>query len=161
VLQAMDVNEDIRIPAIVLLFGLVAHSFLIFDMKRFEDERLSWMRSLPYPLAYLYINYLLVFALLLVPEMLLFAGSIGNKITLLKWIELYAFAIAFLAFIYARLFKFVENTDLYMHYMLWVFLGTFFLILCDVIPFLALVFGIGSFFIIRQRYYLYESKVLV
>lgn len=161
VLQAMDVNEDIRIPAIALLFGLLAHSFLVFDMKRFEDERLQWMRSLPYHTHFLYLNYLLVFSLILAPEMLLLAGSIGNKITLLDWIELYAFGIGFLVFIYARLFKFVKNTDLYMQFMLWVFLATFFLILCNLVSLLALAFCIGSFLIIKKRYYVYESNVLV
>ncbi len=161
VMQAMDAHEDIRISAIVLLFGLIAHSFLVFDIKRFEDERLSWMRSLPYPVLSLYFNYVLVFALILAPEMLLFAGTMGNKITPVDWIELYAFGIGFLVFIYARLFKFVENTDLYMQFIFWVFLGTFFLVLCDLVPFLALGFGIGSFFIISKRHYLYESKVLV
>ncbi len=161
VLQSMDAHEDIRIPAIVLLFGLIAHSFLVFDIKRFEDQRLSWIRSLPYPMLSLYFNYLYVFALILAPEMLLLASSMGNKITLVDWIELYVFGIGFLAFIYARLFKFVENTDVYMQFMLWVFLGTFFLILCDLVPFLALGFGIGSFFIISKRHYLYESKVIV
>lgn len=159
VLQAMDTHEDIRIPAIVLLFGLVAHAFLIFDMKRFEDERLTWMRALPYSTLSLYLNYLLIFTLILIPEMLLLASSIGNKITLLNWVELYAFGIGFLAFIYIRLFKFIENTDLYMQFMLWVFLGTFFLIVCNLVPFLIFLSGIGSFFIFRKRYYCYESQV--
>jgi hypothetical protein len=159
VLQAMDVHEDIRIPALVLLFGLIAHAFLIFDMKRFEDERLTWMRALPYSTFSLILNYLLVFTLILTPEMMLLAGSIGNKITLLNWVELYAFGIGFLAFIYIRLFKFVGNTDLYMQFILWVFLGTFFLIVCNLVPFLALLSSLGSFFIFRKRYYRYESQV--
>jgi hypothetical protein len=155
----MDVHEDIRIPALVLLFGLIAHAFLIFDMKRFEDERLTWMRALPYSTFSLILNYLLVFTLILTPEMMLLAGSIGNKITLLNWVELYAFGIGFLAFIYIRLFKFVGNTDLYMQFILWVFLGTFFLIVCNLVPFLALLSSLGSFFIFRKRYYRYESQV--
>jgi hypothetical protein len=160
VLQAMDVHEDVRIPALVLLFGLIGHGFLIYDMKRFEDERLHWMRALPYSTISLYINYLLVFTLILAPEMMLLAGSIGNKVTLLNWVELYAFGIGFLAFIYIRLFKFVGNTDLYMQFMLWVFLGTFFLIVCNIVLILALVSSLGSFFIFRKRYYRYESQVL-
>jgi len=159
VLQAMDIHEDIRIPALVLLFGLVAHAFLVFDIKRFEDERLTWIRALPCSTIYLYLNYLLAFALVLIPEMLLLAGSIGNKITFLNWVMLYAFGIGFLAFIYIRLFKFVENTDLYMQFMLWVFLGTFFLIVCDLVSFLIFFSSIGSFFLFRKRYYLYESQV--
>jgi hypothetical protein len=158
VLQAMDFHEDIRIPGLVLLFGLIAHAFLIFDMKRFEDERLTWMRALPCSTLYLYLNYLLVFTLILIPEMLLLGGSIGNKITLLNWVELYAFGIGFLAFIYTRLFKYVESTDHYMQFMLWVFLGTFFLIVCKLVPFLVLVLNIGSFFFFHKRYYLYESQ---
>ena len=159
VLQAMDIHEDIRIPGLALLFGLIAHAFLIFDMKRFEDERLTWMRALPYSTISLYLNYLLVFTLILIPEMMLLAGSLANKITFLNWVELYAFGIGFLAFIYIRLFKFVENTERYMQFMLWVFLGTFFLIICDLVPFVALAFGIASFFILHKRYYLYESQV--
>jgi hypothetical protein len=161
VLQAMDLREDVRIPAIVLLFGLTAHGFLIFDMKRFEDERLPWMRALPYSTLSLYLNYLLVFTLILTPEMMLLAGSIGNKITLLNWVELYAFGVGFLAFIYVRLFKFMENTEVYMQFMLWVFLGTFFLIVCKLVPFLVLVLSIGSFFAFHKRYYLYESQARV
>jgi hypothetical protein len=158
VLQAMDVNEDIRISAIALLFALIAHSFLIFDLKRFEDERLFWIRALPCSTLSLYLNYVFVFTLILIPEMMLFAINIGGKITLLNWVELFAFGIGFLAFIYIRLFKFIENTDQYMQFMLWVFLGTFFLIVCNLVSFLALIFGIGSFFIFQKRYYLYESQ---
>lgn len=161
VIQAMDIKDDLRIPALVLLFGLIAHAFLIFDMKRFEDERLTWMRALPCSTLYLYLNYLLVFTLILIPEMLLLAGSIGNKITLLNWVELYAFGIGFLAFIYIRLFKFVENTDHYMQFMLWVFLGTFLLIVCNLVPFLVLISSIGSFYVFHKRYYLYESQARV
>jgi hypothetical protein len=159
VLQAMDVREDVRIPALVLLFGLIAHGFLIYDMKRFEDDRLQWMRVLPYSTISLYMNYLLVFTLILAPEMMMFASTIGNKITLLNWVELYAFGIGFLAFIYVRLFKFMENTEVYMQFLLWVFLGTFFLIVCNVVLLLALTSSIGSFFILRERYYHYESQV--
>lgn len=158
VVQAMDARDDVRTPALVLLFGLIAHGFLIFEMKRFEDERLYWMRALPYSTMSLYLRYLFVFAIILIPEMILFASTIDNKITLLNWIELYAFGIGFLAFIYVRLFKFIENTDRYMQFMLWVFLGTFFLIVCNLVPFLAIVSITGSFFIFHKRYYLYESQ---
>ncbi len=156
VLQVMDILDDVRIPLLTLLFALVAHSSLVFELKRFEDIYLHWSRSLPKSIVSQFLNYLLVYFILLLPEMILLSGSVGRKIALVNWMMIYTFGVSFLTFLHIQLFKQKQNMESYTQFLLWFFLLVFFLILCKLGFALSVVLMAGAYVLLQKRFYQYE-----
>jgi hypothetical protein len=71
----LEVGQDIRLAAMVILLVVTAHSLIIYQNYRFEETYLSFSRNLPYSRLKRYINVLCVYLLLLLPEFIwLFSG---------------------------------------------------------------------------------------
>ena len=64
----LEVQQDIRLGAMVILLIVTAHSFIIYQNHRFEETLLSFSRNLPYSRLRRLGNLLCVYLLLLLPE---------------------------------------------------------------------------------------------
>ena len=156
VLQTMDPFDDVRIALLAFLFGLTSHSFLVFELKRFENEHLHWLRTLPLSLYFRFLCYLAIYSIIILPEMMLWTSSIGRKISFSNWLLLYSFAISFLVFLHVRLFKSGQTMDTYTQFLLWLFLVCFFLILCKLAFLLPGLLVFISFLLFQNRFFRYE-----
>jgi hypothetical protein len=68
-----DVAIDVRTLLIALLASILCHSVLVFNLLKFETEYLSFAKSLPLRVITRFINWLLVFMLVLIPEWVFFS----------------------------------------------------------------------------------------
>lgn len=65
-----DVSRDPRVAGLTVLGIVTAHGILIYQQHRFELTYLSLARNLPYSIAQRYLNYILSYLLLLLPEII-------------------------------------------------------------------------------------------
>ena len=156
VLQTMDPFDDIRIALLAFLFGLISHSFLVFELKRFENEHLHWLRTLPISLYARFLYYFAIYSIILLPEMIMWTASIGKKISFSNWLLLYSFGTSFLVCLHVRLFKSEQTMDTYTQFLLLFFLFSFFLILCKLAIILPLTLLFIAYLLFTQRFYVYE-----
>jgi hypothetical protein len=84
--ETLEAGDDFRIIAITWLFALLSHTYLINKLKVFEDQSLSWMRSLPISPAQTFMTHFFLYGLLMVPELLLLTGSIGKGLSIIWWL---------------------------------------------------------------------------
>lgn len=157
--ETLEVGDDFRILAITWLFAILSHTFLIQKIKVFEDQYLRWTRSLPLNRSKIYLIYLQLYAFLMIPEMLLLTGSIGEGLNLLQLILLPILSSGFLLVIHSYLYKSNRDPDRFVTYLFWLFIGCFMLVLSKLVWLLAIVLMTVSFILIWKRYYKYESTI--
>lgn len=63
-----DLRNDLRIAGMAILGVAVAHTFLIYQGQRFEVQYLSFSKNFPYSRNRLYVQLILLYVLLLLPE---------------------------------------------------------------------------------------------
>jgi hypothetical protein len=154
--ETLEAGDDFRIIGITWLFALLSHTYLINKLKVFEDQSLNWIRSLPISASQTFTTYFFLYALFMIPELLLLTGSIGKG---LSFIELFCIPVvsgAFLITIHSYLFKPNRDPDKFVTYLFWLFMICFLLVLSKMIWIVAASLLFISFLSIRSRFYLYE-----
>lgn len=63
-----DLKSDLRIAGMAILGVAIAHTFLVYQGQRFELQYLSFSKNFPYSRNQLYIQLVLLYFLLLLPE---------------------------------------------------------------------------------------------
>ncbi len=154
--ETLEPGDDFRIVGITWLFALLSHTYLVQKLKTFEDHSLSWMRNLPVPVTKTLFSYLILYTLLMIPELLLLTGSIGQELSLIQFVLLPVFASAYLMAIHTYLFKPNRNPDQFLTFLFWLFIGCFMLILSKLIWVTAVVLLLISFLLFRKRFFRYE-----
>ncbi|MBA2407935.1 MAG: hypothetical protein H0V65_08095, partial [Chitinophagales bacterium] len=141
---------DSRVVMLGFLAGLVAHCVLVFEFRKFEESYLSFYRNLPLSLFKRYLTYLTVYALILVPEWIIFIAGIPETVYPLDATWLPCFGIGFLLFLHCLLYKRGMDMD---RYMPWVFAVTavlFFLILYKAYLIISALLLLLSYFFMIQ-----------
>ncbi len=154
--ETLEAGDDFRIIGITWLFALLSHTYLIKKLKVFEDQSLSWTRSQPLPTTKTFTTYFFLYALLMIPELLLLTGSIGKGLSFIKLFLLPAFSSAFLITIHSYLFKPHRDPDKFVTYLFWLFMICFMLVLSKLIWITAAVLLLISFLSFKKRFYIYE-----
>ncbi len=154
--ETLEAGDDFRIIGITWLFALLSHTYLINKLKVFEDQSLSWTRSLPISRAATFTTYFFLYALLMIPELLLLTGSIGKGLSIIQLLLLPAFSSAFLITIHSYLFKPHRDPDKFVTYLFWLFMIFFMLVLSKMIWIAVAVFLLISFLSFKKRFYIYE-----
>jgi hypothetical protein len=157
--ETLEAGDDFRIIGITWMFAMLSHTFLIQKIKVFEDQYLSWTRNLPIARLHIFLKYLLLYTLLMVPETLLLMGSIGKGLNLLQLILLPLLSSGFLLAIHSYLYKRNRDPDQFVTYLFWLFIGCFMLVLSKQIWVLTFILLVASFILLCRRYYVYESSV--
>jgi hypothetical protein len=63
-------DYDIRLPFILFSFGLFGHGIIIYLVREFEERKLSFLRTLPISLINRFVQYCLMYGIMLTPEIL-------------------------------------------------------------------------------------------
>lgn len=154
--ETLEAGDDFRIIGITWLFALLSHTYLIQKLKLFEDHSMGWTRSLPISTMQIFATYFLLYALFMIPELLLLTGSIGKGLSLLQFFLLPACSSTFLIAIHCYLHKPYRNPDRFVSYLFWLFMICFMLVLSKMIWFMVAALLLISFLLFRQRFFLYE-----
>lgn len=154
--ETLEAGDDFRILGLTWLFALLSHTFLIYKVKVFEDQSLRWIRNLPVTTSRLYITYFQLYALLILPELLLLISRIGQELSIIQFFLLPVFAAGFFIFIHVYLFTSNRNADQYPSFLFWLFIICFMLILSKLIWMVTLLLMASSFILLKRRYFHYE-----
>lgn len=154
--ETLEAGDDFRIIGITWLFALLSHTYLIQKLKIFEDHSLTWTRNLPITTSKTFITYFFLYALIMIPELLLLTGNIGQGLSFLQFILLPACSASFLVAIHSYLHKPNRETDKFVTYLFWLFMICFMLILSKLIWLMVAMLLLLSFLLFTQRFFLYE-----
>lgn len=154
--ETLEAGDDFRILAITWLFALLSHTYLVNKLKVFENQFISWMRSLPISTTKTYITYFFLYALLMIPELLLLTGSLGKGLSFLQLFLLPVFSSAFLITIHTYLFKPHRDPNKFVTYLFWLFMVCFMLVLSKMIWIIAAILLLVSLLLFKKRFFFYE-----
>jgi len=144
-----DVAHDVRVAGIAFLSVVVAHVRLIFENRVFEEKWLSFTRNLPYSRAKLFVNFIMVYIVLLLPEII----WLFSRFSLVIAIELLLAGIGTLMLFHCLLYFIGLDMEKYMLWIFFLFVAVFWMILFRLLWVTALV-NIGlAFMIFYGRYY--------
>ncbi len=154
--ETLEAGDDFRIIGITWLFALLSHTYLIQKLKVFEDHSMGWTRSLPISPTQTFITYFFLYALIMIPELLLLTGSIGRGLSLLQFSLLPVCSSSFLVAIHCYLHKPNRDPDKFVSYLFWLFMICFMLILSKMIWIMVAALLLISLLVFRQQFFLYE-----
>jgi len=118
----VDVRSDSRVAGLTILGLVTAHAIIIYRQHQFEHTYLSIVRNFPYSIGRLYVNYIIAYALLLLPETIWLLISFN----LVTAIGLLVLALSLMMLLHTVVYK----TGLAMNnYLPWV-LGFFIIVFC-------------------------------
>ncbi|WP_431295055.1 hypothetical protein [Pedobacter sp. P26] len=114
-----DVGNDIRVILVALLASVLCHAVLVFTLIKFETEFLNFNKSLQISVIKRMLNWLLVFAIILIPEWIfLIMAAHLNLCAIANGI---LFGIAGLSFLLTLLYIVRLNMDNYLKWLLFFF----------------------------------------
>jgi len=146
-------HYEYRTALMGFLFGLAAHSVIVFEFRKLEDENLYFMRGLPFSISQRFALITITYALLLLPE---FIVLLVNPINYFDATLVFFAGLSFLLFSHCSLYNKRINMDSHLQKILWMFLLGFGLTLFNLALPTAFLFFIFSFVRYRKNYYLYE-----
>lgn len=154
-LQITTDHYDNRTALMGLLFGLMAHSVIVFESRRLEETYLTFARGLPLSTARR-LGYLCVFyGLLLLPELVLL---VINKLVWYDVVLIGIFAISYLLHQHTRLYRQPFNIDQHTTYTFGLFLVSFMLVLFKIFWLEALALSVLGFYVYQRDYYNFEAS---
>jgi hypothetical protein len=146
-----------RIPLMGLLIGMAAHAVLVYEIRKWEDSYLSFAKNLPMTLSARYLLLVILYAIVITPEMFLLAT---NHVHLVDGVLTIVFGISLLLFFHAMLYPVNMDMDRYIQYVLITFLLGFALILFKLSLLLVLVCFTLSSSWYRRYFYTFEAMRL-
>ncbi len=144
-----DVKTDIRVAGIAILAVITAHVVVIFEQRRFEETRLSFLRNLPYSRAQLFANFVGVYFLLLLPETV----WLFSRFSPLMAIGLLLTGLSTAMLFHSLLYWFGLNMDKYIQYILALFMVLFWVIMFHLLWVLIPLNLMVAFLIFYFNYY--------
>lgn len=158
--ETLTSGDDVQFVLITWLFALLAHTFIIVKIKLFEDQHLMWVNHLPISISRIAGMYVLLYALLMMPEWILLASVVEHGIDMIHYAILPVFSGAWLSFVHVYLFKPNRDPDKFTTFLFWVFILSFLFVLSKLIIVLTLGLLILGFILLSKRYYAYEPIVM-
>lgn len=147
-------HYEVRVAILGLLFGLAAHSVVVFEFRKMEERFLLFMRTLPISLLKRFLYLATTYSILLVPEIIMLA------INHVHWMDLagiYLFAVGFLLLSHTQLFKKLDN-EKYLQWMLGFFLLSFMLVLFKIYWIELMGLWLLGYFYFAKYYYQFEAS---
>jgi hypothetical protein len=148
-------HDDIRVPLLGFCFGLVAHAVLVFELRRFEDRHLNFLRALPISFIFRYVSLVIVYLILLLPEAILL---LVNHIPFAKVLTLLVFGAVWLHYLHCKLYVGQLDMDKHIRRTFLLFLITFLLVMSKVFWVGLLIAAGWSWWILKRNYYEYEGR---
>lgn len=148
-----EAKSDVRVAGIAMLAIITAHAIIIYQEHKFENQYLSFARSMPFSYAERFFNFIKAYFLLLLPE----AIWLFSRFNPLIAVELLLLGLSIAMFLHCLLYKLAADMDNYLQWLMGVFIVLFWVIMYRLtwalIP-LNLAVAYGMFY---KRYYGGES----
>lgn len=154
-LMFADVSHDLRVAGIALLALAVGHSVLIFDERQFEETFLVFSRNLPYSRLKLFLSFLGVYLILLLPE----AVWLFVRFSPVMALGLLAFGLSLTVLFHSLLYKFGLDMEKYMTWVLCLFVVLFWVVMFRLIWGLVAVNLVVAYLIFYRNYYKQHSPL--
>jgi hypothetical protein len=161
VLYLMVINQTLveyDLSMILLFFslGILGHGLLIYQIRNLEETRLSFYRTVPRSLMNRFLQYALVYVVLLIPEFITLSLLTPKYLFYKDAIMFILLGYGLLLFLNSLLFiRFFRIKD-YLKIMLSIFLIIYFCILTASLPLFCAFLLVSSVAIFQTRYYLFE-----
>jgi hypothetical protein len=153
-LQIQLDHYENRTALMGLLFGLAAHLVMVFEFRKFEERYLLFLRTLPQTLIQRFIYLAFIYALILIPEIVMLAI---NHIQWQDLIGIYLFGIGFLLLSHSLLYIVLDN-DRHIQWTLWLFLLSFMLVLFGIYWAEIVIIWAMSYYYFKKYFYQFELK---
>jgi hypothetical protein len=154
--EATEVGDDFRITGLTWVFVLLAHTFIVRKVVIFEGRYLNWIKGLPLPVLKTFSIYIVVYAGLLLPELLL-AGTMVKDV--FELVVLVLFSSGLLMFVHMYLLKPDRDPEKFAVFLFWLAILSFFSVLCKLIFPLSFTLIAAAYIRLLQRYYRYEPII--
>jgi hypothetical protein len=154
-MQITTDHYENRTALIGLLFGLMAHSVIIFESRRLEETYLIFVRGLPIAMIKRFLFLSLFYGVLLIPELVLLAI---NHIVWFDLLFISLFAVFYLVYQHTRLFRGSLKIDAHTTFTFGLFLISFMLVLFKLYWLEAFALSILGFYQYRRDYYNFEAS---
>jgi hypothetical protein len=154
-MQITTDHYENRTALMGLLFGLMAHSVIIFESRRLEETYLIFAKGLPLSMFKRFLFISLFYAILLMPELVLMAI---NHIVWFDLLFIALFAVFYLVYQHTRLFQGSLTIDSHTTFTFGLFLISFMLVLFKLYWLEAFVLGILGFYQYERDYYNFEAS---
>jgi hypothetical protein len=154
-LQISTDHYENRTALMGLLFGLMAHSVIIFEWRRMEEQYLLFVKGLPILLAQRFLYLSIAYGIILLPELMLLAV---NKIAPIDLVFIFIFAVGYLVYQHARLYQHSLNMDKHTTHTFGLFLISFMLVLFKLYTLEAVALVLIGFYLFRKNYYHFEAS---
>jgi len=150
-------HYDIRPSLLCFLLAAVANSTIVFDIRNFEEAHLYISRNFPFSLVKRFVNAMLMYAVLLVPEMLFIWKGYPVYFNLFDFLQLASASVALLCLLHVCLL--IQNTTMetYIKIVFGIAMSLFFIILYNPGIILSLFLLLVAFAIFHAYYYDYEK----
>lgn len=144
-----DVAHDLRVAGIAILAVITAHTRLIFELRSFEEKWLSFARNLPYTRGLLFLNFVAVYLVLLLPETVWLFSRFSPFIAG----ELLLAGLSFAMLFHCLLYWLGLNMDKYLTWILGLFMLLFWVVMFKLLLLLAILTFAIAFLIFYRNYY--------
>ena len=147
---------DSRVVMLGFLLGLTAHCVIVFEFRKFEEYYLGFYRNLPLRMITRFTRFVFIYAMILLPEWIVFVTAIPVKLHPPDFLFLPFFGIALLLFYHCLLYRLSMDME---RYLLWVFitmLAIFFLILYRQYVVIDGILLLSSLLFFTRNYFNYE-----
>lgn len=146
-------HYEYRTALMGILFGVAAHTVIVFEFRKMEEANLMFLRGLP---ASFYTRFgwlAIAYGLIMIPEFVLLMVNHENLITT---VGIYLFSVGLLLLSHCRLF--IElNNDKHVQFTLGLFLISFMLVLFKVYALEMVVVWSLAFYYFKKYFYRFES----
>ncbi len=142
----IDVGNDIRVYLIAILVVVLSHSILILNLLQFDAVYIGFSKSLSISPIKRFINWFLVFIILLLPEFLLLVVLTDIGFVQLAFNLLFALSCMFLLQMFVYMLK--ANIDRYIKYLFFLFFLAMFAVLSGyylIFSMISVAFSMGFF----------------
>lgn len=146
-------NYEPRLAYLGFVNGVMSHSVIVIEWRRFEDHFLSFTRTLPLSLNYRFLTLASAYAILLLPEFIVLLMQHVHAWNALIAIFL---GVGFSLFAHGSLYKNGLDNDRHIQTMLWLFLITFFLALSKLAIPAAILLTCVGWWRFRRNFESYE-----
>lgn len=140
-LQIETEGYDYRPAALGLCLALTGHTVLIAEMRKLEEQYLYFIKALPVRKVYRYANLGYVYALLILPELIVLAF---HGLTALDWIGLLILGTGSMLFWHANLYRPIWTMDKHIRTVIITYLISFIIVLSGGYWIIALVLSASS-----------------
>jgi hypothetical protein len=147
---------DSRVVWLGFLAGLMAHCVMVFEFRKFEETFLTVYRNLPVSLSKRFLMYACVYALILLPEWIIFATAIPSRLHPADTVWLPFFGVGVLLMFHCLTYRPGFDMEIYLPRVFAIFAVLFFLILYKLYLFIDISLFATSLLFFRTWYYKYE-----